>query len=352
MKPTLSNCNYLPTGIGSLPHQDVEKVCRLVLENFPEIPFWPQLPKRSFFEGMNVQYSEAFPNVVINEADKRIFIDTQKGLEEGLAKFYEKFLANDIDYFAISPQYAPGFHTMIKLLKSSRPKTIKFIKGQVTGPITMSQALVDQDGKAIAHNSQLADAVIKQLIMKARWQIKLLKELGYPIIIFIDEPVLSSFGSAYSTIKKEEITKGLNEIIKAIHDESSLVGVHCCGNTDWPVLLETELDILSFDAYSFLDKLALYPEALNKFLSQGGTIAWGWIPTDSDNLAQVLSKPEPAKEILKRIENSVSLLNQKGITIKQAQSLITPACGMGSILEKEAEGIIKLLRKVYQGLSQ
>ncbi len=352
MKVALSNCNYLPTGIGSLPHKDVEAACRLVLEHFPEIPFWPQLPKRSFFEGMNVQYSEAFPNVVINEAEKRIFIDTQNGLEEGLAGFYEKFLANDIDYFAISPQYASGLHTMLKLIKSSRPKTIRFVKGQVTGPITMSQSLVDQDGKALAHHSQLADAVIKQLIMKARWQIKFLKELGYPIIIFIDEPVLSSFGSAYSTIKKEEITKGLNEIVKAIHEESSLAGVHCCGNTDWPVLLETDLDILNFDAYSFLDKLALYPEALNKFLAREGVLAWGWIPTDSDNLAQVLNKPEPSKEILKRIENSALLLNQKGITIKQAQSLLTPACGMGSISEKESESVIKLLRKVYEGLTK
>jgi hypothetical protein len=49
---------FIATGIGSFPHQDEKEVFRLVFEDFSEIPFWPQLPKRSFLEGMVVQYAQ------------------------------------------------------------------------------------------------------------------------------------------------------------------------------------------------------------------------------------------------------------------------------------------------------
>ena len=55
------------TMIGSVPHQDIESAIEL-LKRFPlDIPAWPQLPKRSFKEGMMPQYSEGFPGIKIDE---------------------------------------------------------------------------------------------------------------------------------------------------------------------------------------------------------------------------------------------------------------------------------------------
>ena len=87
--------------------------------------------------------------------------------------------------------------------------------------------------------------------MKARWQIKMLKRLNPNVIIFIDEPYLVSIGSRYVNIPAGDVIRSLDEVFSAIREEGALSGVHCCGNTDWPLLLKRGVDILNFDAYNF-----------------------------------------------------------------------------------------------------
>jgi len=63
----------LATIIGSMPHTDPELTCSRITKYLKDIPGWPQLPKRSFLENMNVQYSEGFPGLVVDTEEKRIF---------------------------------------------------------------------------------------------------------------------------------------------------------------------------------------------------------------------------------------------------------------------------------------
>ena len=52
------NLKGLSTGVGSLPFKDPGQALELISRSVPEIPFWPQLPKRDKREGMVAQYSE------------------------------------------------------------------------------------------------------------------------------------------------------------------------------------------------------------------------------------------------------------------------------------------------------
>ncbi|NIN66688.1 MAG: hypothetical protein GTO63_18770, partial [Anaerolineae bacterium] len=67
----------------------------------------------------------------------------------------------------------------------------------------------------------------------------------------------------------------MNEVAAAIHAQGGLAGVHCEANTDWSLLMETDLDLLNFDAYEHMQALALYPAELRAFLERGGVLAWG-----------------------------------------------------------------------------
>jgi len=57
---------FVATGIGSLPHKDPDKAAGWIVENIVDIPFWPQLPKRSYLENMYVQFAENLPGVVVD----------------------------------------------------------------------------------------------------------------------------------------------------------------------------------------------------------------------------------------------------------------------------------------------
>ena len=57
----------LATGVGSMPQKNAAEALDLIFKYLPNIPFWPQLPKRNIREGMTAQFSENFPFLKMNE---------------------------------------------------------------------------------------------------------------------------------------------------------------------------------------------------------------------------------------------------------------------------------------------
>jgi hypothetical protein len=53
--------NRLTTAMAVMPHRDVDRALELSLSL--DVPYWPQLPKVSYFEDMYVQASEHFPGM-------------------------------------------------------------------------------------------------------------------------------------------------------------------------------------------------------------------------------------------------------------------------------------------------
>lgn len=338
---------FLATAIGSLPHQDIEGVCELILECFPEIPFWPQLPKRSINEGMYRQYCQGLPCVKMVPGKDKIYFDTSRDVEEELEKFYGRYLAHDLDYFAIKEEEGIGFYAMLEYLKRNTPSTLKFVKGQVTGPISLGLTCTDERERAILYNQELQDAIVKGLAMKAIWQVEKFKGLNTKEIIFFDEPYLSAFGSAYINIKREDVVEWLNDVIEPVKERGGIVGIHCCGSTDWSILMETQVDIISFDAYNFLETLALYPAELNAFLERGGNLAFGIVPTSEKNALN-----ENVEGIVKKLFRGIKLLKDGGIDeeLILSRALITPSCGAGSLSKEVAERILRLTYDVSLSL--
>ena len=337
---------FVTTGIGSFPHQNEKEVFRLIFQSFPEIPFWPQLPKRSFLEGMVLQYSEGFPSLKWNEKEQRVWIETSHGFEKEIEKFYQRFEEGDLEPFQITEGYARGLRILKDLSSKDHRKKIKYIKGQITGPITFGLALAEQDQKPIFYDPSLRDILVKHLSLKARWLEKKYQDIfpGIPTMIFFDEPSLSSFGSAFSGLNREDVIRSLNECFDAV---KGLKGIHCCGNTDWSVLLSTHLDILSFDAYDYLETLSLYPKDLKAFLERGGILAWGIVPT-----SEAIIK-EDAQSLVKRFKEWVKTLSKKGTdqTLLQ-RAIITPSCGMASLSVPLAEKVCQLTSQVSKRLRE
>jgi hypothetical protein len=339
--------NFLTTHVGSVPHQSAEGLTD-TLATLLDIPAWPQLARKTFHENMYVQYSPTLPAVVEDTAKEKIYFDTRTDISSSLEAFYTLILSDDVDAFALRQEYAAGFFAMLETLRSKEVKPSSeqmWAKGQVTGPISFGLTVTDQDLRASLYNELLADAIIKNAAMIARWQVRQLKTVRPNIILFVDEPYMASFGSAFISLSREQVIAMLDEVFDAIHAEGALSGVHCCANTDWGVLLATKVDILNLDAYGYIENLALYPAELRAFLDRGGAIAWGIVP-NSEEIYRVT-----AKGLADRLRNGFRLVSEKatarGVTINpdefNERSLIVPACGLGSTTLQIADHVFEVL---------
>lgn len=323
----------LSTAIGSLPFVDATEACRVMTDILP-IPAWPQLPRRNFKENMYAQYSEGFPGTVVDEAHERVWVDRTQDLGAGLECLYAAYLENDVDFGAISPEYAAGLHVFLKAA-AGRPWLA--VKGQVTGPISWGLTVTDQDKRAVLYDETLADAVAKHLRLKAAWQERELRKLCDSTIIFVDEPYMSAYGSAFFSLERELVVRLLTETMAGIQ---GLIGVHCCGNTDWSLLLDTPVHILNFDAYAYAEAVALYPEAVRAFLRRGGLLAWGIVPS----LDEAAIWRESVESLTDRLVAAMKLLTGKGVSFDNllAGCLVTPSCGLGGRSEGAALRALQL----------
>jgi hypothetical protein len=339
----------LATAIGSFPHKDPQAACGLILKNIPDIPTWPQLPALDFREGMEIQYSEGLPCVVFDEDKQRMYFDTRGDTSVALAEFYENYLAENTDYFKISPEYSRGIYEMERQFAELGRPAPSYFKQHVTGPITMGLGRVDQDKRAIYYNDVFRDVLVKAVEMKARWLLKRFKFLGCLQMCFVDEPILSAFGSStYVSLERSDVVRFLGEVFTAIHKQEALAGSHCCGNTEWTILMDAGVDIISFDAYEFGKTIGYYPKQVKQFLEGGGVLAWGIVPS-SDRVSN-----ESAESLVGKLKECVDNLVDKGIDrdLIWERSLVTPSCGTGSISIDLSEEVIRRLPEVSERLRQ
>ena len=327
----------LATGIGSLPDKETQPALDLVFKYLPDIPFWPQLPQRDVREGMVAQFSENLPCLRVGREGLFFKADNK---DSELEIFYAHIIANDIDYFKISEDFALGLHRFYQRLEKTDLENIAFIKCQVTGPFTFAATVNDEKGSALLNDMLFSQAFLQGLVMKALWQINMFRKFNKKIILFFDEPYLSSFGSAYTPLNREKVIKGLSELTEAVKAEDVLLGVHCCGNTDWSMFTDVpHMDIISFDAFDYLERLTLYADNLNTFLERGGILCWGIVPT------QLFSGEETLDLLVRKIKDGINSLVKKGIgeDLLLKNLLVSPSCGLGTFTPEKSEKIFKLL---------
>ncbi len=330
---------FSTTGIGSLPHVNAEDACRLILNTF-DIPFWPQLPRISFREFMIPQYAEGMPFFRIDTEKQTAWIE-KSGSDE-LERFYEGW--NDRSRIAMSEDYAKGLHTFMHVI---RDRKFDLLKGHVTGPLTFTLGLKDAGGKPIYFDEELREISLMLLKAKTRWQIATLSAHAAKVIVFIDEPILSALGSsAYLGVSEEESVRLISEVAEVIRSEGGIPGIHCCGNANWPLVIRCGADIINFDAYDYVDTIALYPDEFGDFLDRGGRLAWGIVPTSD---AITVETPESVtKRFLEGIEKLSGHVPEK---VLLSNIIITPSCGTGSRTVEETLKVFQVLMRLKEALT-
>jgi hypothetical protein len=108
--------NLLTTAMAVMPHTDVDRALKMALSL--DIPFWPQLPRYSYYEDMYVQAVEHFPGILLDVEKKTLRFSMEKfidAFEETMAHFDEP------EYFDVSKTYSVVYHRFLSLDHTDHP---------------------------------------------------------------------------------------------------------------------------------------------------------------------------------------------------------------------------------------
>ncbi|MCX7769500.1 MAG: hypothetical protein N2202_00285 [Proteobacteria bacterium] len=302
--------NLMTTGMGILPHKDLDRALKISMS--VDIPFWPQLPKMSFFEDMYVQASENFPGIILEPENLNIYFDT--------AKFYsqlENTLLNfeNPDFFKMSPQYSATYHAFLGFDLSKYAS----IRGQLEGPVSFGLKVLDENKKPIIFNEEVRSILFDFMARKANVQLQELKDKNPRAFLFIDEPGLQYIFSSVSGYTNDMAKRDFEIFFNQIEHPR---GIHLCGNPDWDFLLNLDIDILSFNAYNCGEIFVKYKASIKRFLKRGGIIGWGLVPANYEEFQK-----ENKEHLIHHIENLWGELVKEGFDLKEVltKSILMPA---------------------------
>ncbi len=332
--------NLMTTAMGVMPHTDVDRALELAMSL--DVPYWPQLPKYSYFEDMYVQVSEHFPGIVLD-------------LEKELLKFsYEKF-ANEIEetlsnfenpeYFDVSEKYSVVYRKFLNMDLSKYPA----IRGQLEGPVSFGFYVKDIDSdRPIIFDDEIRPFMLEFMAKRINIQLQRLKEKNSNAFMFIDEPGLQFVFSAMSgyndIVAKEDIENFLSMV-------NTPRGIHLCGNPDWDFLLGFNMEIVSIDLYTNRAIIPMHGESIKKFIRRGGKIVWGIIPTNFEPFMN-----ENMGSLTKIITDTWKHVTKTGLEMEEllANSLLSPAtcCLVNKDKEKTVEKAFDLLKTMSTELRE
>ncbi|MBK5224726.1 MAG: hypothetical protein JJE52_18005 [Acidimicrobiia bacterium] len=313
------------TGIGSLPHTDVDAAVAFVLERNTRLPAAPSLPQRSPLEGMVAQAAWGVPGVVV-EPDGSLDL-----------------VLDELDPAApVGDPHLEGepFVAVRRFLDAVAEREGP-IKLQLTGPVTLGLAL-----NAAGADTEPAFAVASAAV-RARAQALLdlaaATAPGCDLVVFLDEPGLTGLLHPEFPLDREaaiDLTSGA----LAVLEQRAITGLHCCGPTDWKLAIQAGSQIISTPLGQGIETVGA---TLGRFLDDGGWIAWGAVPTDEP----IGSSPG---RLWRQLSAAWCELVQGGCdpVLLRTHAMVTPACGLANHGVPQAEQVIGLTRQVAARLHE
>jgi hypothetical protein len=311
------------TGIGSLPHRNVHQAVEFAFEAF-DLPVIPSLPRRSPAESIIAQALVGVAGVTLGQYGT-VAVDVDR-LDPGAAV--------DTD---LSRENFTGLRVFLEA--GAKRGYAGPVKWQFVGPISVGVALRRAGAapgvafsvglRAVRSHLQAISAAIAADLPDA------------PQLLVLDEPFADDLMSRDFPIAPDEGIDLLSAAMATLEPRVT-VGVHCCGDVDVATLLEAGPRVMSLPVSESLVPLAGY---LDRFLRNGGWIAWGAVATEGP-IGVGSSKA------WKRLASLWCELVQRGCDpeLLRSQCLLTPACGLASHTPAVAERVAEELREVSRSL--
>jgi len=302
---------FATTAMGIMPHTNIDEAISLALSL--DIPFFPELPKISFYEDMYAQASQNFPGIIIDLEKEKISLDIDVFLAE-LLNFLEKAEDNP-EVFDLTDPFSLTYEQFLRQDLAHYPA----VRGQLIGPISYGLKIADKNLTPILYNDEVKEFLFYFFARKTNLMYQKLRQKNNQAFIWFDEPGLEFIFNSFSGYPNQ---KAHSEYLTFLSQIEGPKGVHLCGNPDWSFLLTMPLDILSLDVFSNGPIFRLYTGEIASFLDRGGIIAWGIVPT-----WEGVAEKENATSLFLLMKELIENLISRGIDRKKLinQSVLSPA---------------------------
>jgi hypothetical protein len=336
MKQTDEKPCFTGTMTAIVPYRDMDRAADIILECFPEAPCLPAMTR-------SIKWMlEGIPCLVMDRERRIIYFELSTEREGEILEFYDRYEAEDLDYFATTPVTAPFIHRMIELIAERRPDQLKWVGFHTAGPILLGDTLKQADGTSSIHNETLRDVLIKGMNMKARWLEARIRSAipDIQVIANLPETTLVTFTSSAGSGSRDDIIEAVNLSFEGL---DCITWVHCCANIDWSLLTDSNVRVINFDAYQHAENFSLYAEGIKTFLARGGMLGWGIVPVVRENLEK-----ETVDSLLKRLEQGIELLVNQGIDedLLARASWLLPSCETALLTPEESDRALRMTRDI------
>jgi hypothetical protein len=299
-------------GVGSLPHRDAEAAAEFSLDAFDVLTL-PSLPRRSPAESPVAQALVGTPGVTLGQYGA-VAIDVAR-LDPSADVSTELWC----DSFV-------GFQSCLDLAVE-RGHTDP-VKWQFVGPISVGLTL-----RRAGAPSEVAFPLAVRVVRSHLESIITVVATALPEspqLVVLDEPFLDDLMSHDFPIAPDEAVDLLSSAMAAVESRAT-VGVHACGEVDLATLMASGPKVLSLPARPALVAYAGY---IDRFLRDGGSIAWGAVPTEGP----IGSSPGRAEGRLQALWRDLAERGCDPVRLRR-QSLISPQCGLGGHTTSVAERV-------------
>lgn len=329
-----------PLLYGALPHPTLEAAIT-VLHRFP-MPYmvWPQLPQRSFRERSVVQASHGFPGVVVDEQQRRVFVQRAHS-EVAMPQLALDFLQRRDARAAMTPAEAAGLFAVLPLLQSQAAQV--GCKGQLLGPISLAAQLTDEAQNPLISDSVLFEGIVQHLCQRARWQAELLQRSQRPVLLCIDEPFIDVISSPFLSIDRDELWFGLARVLDAIPVTR---GLAIGGDISVAPLCDLPISVLMVNSSDHGYRIVEAAPHIHAFMQRGGMLACGCVP--------VAPHATRATQALATMQTLIADLQQAGIahTMLREHLYVMPVSSLGQTSIEIAEEVIAVTCDVAHQLNQ
>ncbi|MCB0965906.1 MAG: hypothetical protein KDB37_03645 [Ilumatobacter sp.] len=305
-------------GVGSLPHLSAGQAARFSFDRF-DVPTVPSLPRRSPAELAVAQALIGVPGVGLGQYGA-LAIDCA-------ALDPEAPVATDLD--------GQQFIGLRAFLNEARDRgAVGPVKWQFLGPISVGLALVRAGASTEVAFPVALRAVRSHLVAVQGLIADALP--GSPQLVVLDEPLAADLAEPGFPLAPDDAIDLLSGAM-AVVEPTATVGVHACGDADVATLLAAGPQVLSIPVQRSLLGVVGY---LDRFLRNGGWVAWGAVPTGGP-----IGAGQP--RAWQRLANLFCEMVQAGCDgdLLVQQCFVTSECGLGSHGTGVAQHVAELLRE-------